>query len=560
MATSLIPVPAPATRLARVALGSALLGLVLGAPAAAQAPKFYPDDPIAREPATQDASKAATYNVDLVLELAQNQFLAPGDRTTPSPRAGNVNTADEVPDSTWFTNRIGSRPMSIDELVRGPGGEAPDPSAWTITHAKSAGASPGFTARDAKGQTYFISFDAPGAPESATGAIMVANKIFWALGYYQVENFLTRIDPAKLTIGDGVTIHTRTGGKRPFTPHDLRAVLGRAQQSPDGTYRAIAALQLPGKVIGNFKYYGTRTDDPNDIVPHEHRRELRALKIFGAWTNLVDMKAGNTIDVLIEEGGHSVVRHYLQDVGSTFGAGANGPHDYDEGWEWLWEGGKAFKRLISLGLYLQPWQTVDYEFHPAVGRFEGDEFEPEKWRARVPVPAHRHLRGDDALWAARRVAAFSDEAIRAIVKTAQFSDPSAERLLGDIIIKRRDKIVRQYLPAVNPTAEFSLAPSGEFRFTNVAVDYKVADVPSRGYKATWSTFDNRTQQSTAIGETSAPAGGGMQAPAGLPVADGAYVRVDVAAVGAPQASWATPVQVYFRRNAGAWSLVGVERQ
>jgi hypothetical protein len=203
-----------------------------------------------------------------VLELAQNQFLAPGDRTTPSPRAGNVNTADEVPDSSWFTNRIGSRPMSIDELVRGPGGEAPDPTAWTITHAKSAGASPGFTARDAKGQTYFISFDAPGAPESATGAIMVANKIFWALGYYQVENFLTRIDPAKLTIGDGVTIHTRTGGKRPFTPHDLRAVLGRAQQSPDGTYRAIAALQLPGKVIGNFKYYGTRTDDPNDIVPH----------------------------------------------------------------------------------------------------------------------------------------------------------------------------------------------------------------------------------------------------------------------------------------------------
>ncbi|MBL8143246.1 MAG: hypothetical protein JNM38_19170, partial [Acidobacteria bacterium] len=65
---------------------------------------------------------------------------------------------------------------------------------------------------------------------------------------------------------------------------------------------------------------------------------------------------------------------------------------------------------------------------------------------------------------------------------------------------------------------------------------------------------------TPIGETSAPAGGGMQAPAGLPVADGAYVRVDVAAVGAPQASWATPVQVYFRRNAGAWSLVGVERQ
>jgi len=55
---------------------------------------------------------------------------------------------------------------------------------------------------------------------------------------------------------------------------------------------------------------------------HEHRRELRALKVFGAWTNLVDMKAGNTLDTVVTAEGRSVVRHYLQDVGSTFGTGA----------------------------------------------------------------------------------------------------------------------------------------------------------------------------------------------------------------------------------------------
>ena len=59
-------------------------------------------------------------------------------------------------------------------------------------------------------------------------------------------------------------------------------------------------------------------------MPHEHRRELRALKVFGAWTNLVDMKAGNTLDTLVTENGQRVVRHYLQDVGSTFGTGAIG--------------------------------------------------------------------------------------------------------------------------------------------------------------------------------------------------------------------------------------------
>ena len=60
------------------------------------------------------------------------------------------------------------------------------------------------------------------------------------------------------------------------------------------------------------------------------------------------------------------------------------------------------------------------------------------------------LRDDDAFWAARRVAAFSDEMIRAIVHTGEFSDPAAEKAIADIVIKRRDKILATYLPAVNP--------------------------------------------------------------------------------------------------------------
>ena len=34
-------------------------------------------------------------------------------------RAGNINTIDEVPDSSWFTNRIGSQPMTDAEIARG---------------------------------------------------------------------------------------------------------------------------------------------------------------------------------------------------------------------------------------------------------------------------------------------------------------------------------------------------------------------------------------------------------------------------------------------------------
>ena len=60
------------------------------------------------------------------------------------------------------------------------------------------------------------------------------------------------------------------------------------------------------------------------------------------------------------------------------------------------------------------------------------------------------LRDDDAFWAARRVAAFTDDMIRAAVHTGQFSDPAAEKYLADVLIKRRDKIKSIYLTAVNP--------------------------------------------------------------------------------------------------------------
>ena len=51
-------------------------------------------------------------------DFADHTFAKPGERR--DVRALNVNTLDEVPDSSWFTNRIGRRPMSLDELVRGP--------------------------------------------------------------------------------------------------------------------------------------------------------------------------------------------------------------------------------------------------------------------------------------------------------------------------------------------------------------------------------------------------------------------------------------------------------
>jgi hypothetical protein len=521
--------------------------------------KFYPDDPLQREPETIDASSVQSWEIDLFWDLAENLFADPGDRT-PNVKAKNVNTVDEVPDSSWFTNRIGVRPLSIEEAVRGPlTGDGPAPGTWTVTRAKEAGFAPGFTMTDPRGETWFVSFDADGLPEAATGAILVANKIFWALGYWQVENYLVRVDPEVLAIGASATVTPPSGKPRPMKRSDLDAVFRRSHRSPDGSYRAVAGRAVPGRPLGGFRYYGTRPDDPNDVVPHEHRRELRALKVFGAWTNLVDMKAGNTLDTLVTGNGRGSVRHYLQDVGSTFGTGALAPREYDEGWEYLYEGDPLWKRLVTMGFFLSPWQTVPYVKNPSIGRFEGTEFDPETWKPRVPTAAFRRARADDTFWAARRVMAFSDPMIRAIAETGRYSDESAPSLLADVLIQRRDKIGQTYLNAVNPVVDFALDASGTFTFDNAAVAAHVAAEPERGYSVSWARFDNLTRESTPMGAAVLTKVRRLQAPAGLPSAPGSFIKVQVAAWEPAIPSWAVPVDVYFRRDSAGWVLVGVER-
>ena len=537
---------------------AALVMLALVDPLAANNRKFYDDDPIAHEPDPQDASGVQPWDIDLIWDLSYNTFARPGD-PTPNVRARSINTIDEVPDSSWFTNRILARSVSPDEAARGPlTGDGPAPGRWEVVARKSAGVAPGFTVRDQRGDVWFLSFDAAGYPEAATGALLVSNKIFWTLGYWQVENYLTTVRVDNLDIAETATFESRPGHKKVMTRGDLEDVFSRAHRSADGSYRAIAAKAIPGTPLGGFRYHGTRPDDPNDVVPHEHRRELRALKVFGAWANLTDMKAGNTLDTRVVENGRTIVRHYLQDVGSSLGNGALGPHEPDDGWEYLYEGDKLMKRLVSFGFYLQPWQTARYEEHVAAGRFEGDAFDPTTWRPRTPSGAFVRARPDDTFWAARRVQAFSDEMIRAIVKTGGYSDPDAERYIADTLIKRRDKIAAAYLPTINPLVDFALSEDGTLTFDNAAIKAETAAQPSGGYTARWAAFDNATGATRPIGETRGALNSLAAAP-GLDKTTGAFVQIAVAATDQRYPSWGTPVTVYFRRQPQNWKLVGVER-
>ena len=541
-------------RARRLALLASVVAVTLfTAGVSTQSPRFYPDDPIARAPESQDASKAAPYSQSQMYELVNNLFVTSG--YTPSGlRAKNINTIDEVPDSSWFTNRIGTTTITAEEITRGPNvGAPPDPSKWVVIREKTAGAHPGFTAVDGKGETWFLEFDPPAFAEGATAAVSIATKIFWALGYNQVESYLTTYDPKKASIDPKASIRRPNGKRTPFVKDDLDVVLERVARNKDGTYRVIAGRLIPGKILGGYLYSGTRPDDPNDLVPHEHRRELRALRVFGAWTNLTDLKAANTIDTLVTENGRTRIKHYLQDVGSTFGM-CNDFHEWDLSYEYFFEGPASRKRFFTLGFWLSPWQTVDYVEYPSVGKFEGKVFDPKKWRPQTPSTAYMELRDDDAFWAARRVAAFTDELIRAAVHTGQFSDPAAEKYLADVLIQRRETIKRTYLTPVNPIVNPRLDAKG-LTFENAAVDGGVAKGPV-AYRASWMAFDNATGATKPLSETKS-ATTTIAPPPGLP--SSGFVAVDVAADSDTYPAWKQPVRAYFRQDGGSWKLVGLDR-
>jgi hypothetical protein len=543
----------------KAALASAALALPMAASLVVaqerKAPRFYGDDPLTRVVDTQDASGVQPRELSLYYDALINLFGRPGKKEV--GRAASVNTIDEVPDSSWFTNRAGSVPFSAADMMRGPDDDkGPAPGKWAVSR-KSNGVSPGFTITDSAGRRYFLKFDPPGEPELGTATEVIVTKLFHALGYYVPQSNITALNPADLTIAADATVRTPTGGRRPLVQSDIDEQLGRAHENPDGTYRVVAGSALPGRPLEGFKYEGTRSDDPNDVVPHEDRRELRGLRVFSAWLSHTDAKAINSMDTLIQDGGRSYVRHNLLDFNAAMGSAGVGEKERRDGYEYLVEGGPAKRALFAFGFYPRRWMLIDYPDYRGVGRFESATFKPEEWRPRVPNPAYVRSRADDTFWAARKLMALSDELVRAAVKAGQLTDPKAEQYLGDALIERRNKIGRTFLTAVNPVVDPALGADGTLSFRNAAVQYGFAGAPS-SYKAVFHRFDNSSGEIRQIGEVEG-AGEQLRVPGTLPGDRGAFVRVDISATAQEHPAWSLPVQAYFRRGESGWSLVGFDR-
>src|SRR4051812_28787598 len=426
-------------------------------------------------------------------------------------RAEDVNTIDEVPDSSWFTNRAGTRLITTDEMYRGPSDDAgPSPGKWAVSR-KANGVTPGFTITDERGRRYFVKFDPPGFPELATGAEAVVTRLFHALGYHVPQAIVGTLRRENLAIANDATVPLPNGRRRKMRFSDIDDALRHAERSADGSYRVSIAEALTGKSLEGFMYEGTRPDDPNDLIPHENRRELRGLRVFSAWVNHTDAKAINSLDTVITENGRGHIVHYVRDFNAALGSAGIGVRERRDGYEYLAEFGPTKKALPAFGFYIRPWMTIDYPSFRGIGRFESKRFVPDQWRPRVPNPAYVRSRADDTFWAARKLMALSDDQIRAAVRAAQYSDPRSEEFLTTALIERRDKIGRVWLTKINPVVEPALAEDGTLTFRNAAVDLGFAAAPA-GYHVVWYRFDNSTGESSWIGESNV-SGARVAAPA-----------------------------------------------
>jgi hypothetical protein len=536
---------------------AALLSLLLAAGCIGQPMKFYPDDPLLSEPKPRHVNEAKFRSLSDYYEFLVYPFVPPGELNRRKPKGGKepvyyraqgVNTLGEVPDGSWYENRNYYRPMSKEEIQAGPGEVGPpDPNGqWLVISAKNEGITPGFTIQDARGRRYLLKFDPLDYSEMATAADTLVSKLFYALGYHVPENNIVHFNREQLRIDPKTKFRGADGESRAMTERDVTEILLRVPRAKDGRYRGSTSLYLPGTPLGPHRYFGTRRDDPNDTVPHEHRRDQRGLWVYCAWLGHDDSRAINSLDMLHEENGIRYVKHYLIDFGSTLGSASVRPNSPRSG-NYLFSWKEVASQFFTFGLNIPGWAKAHYPNFPSIGRFEWQTFDPVTWRPEYINPAFENALPDDAFWAAKQVMALTDEQIRWAVESGEYSNPAAEAWVIECLIKRRDKIGRAFFSQVLPLDRFRVT-NGELRFEDLAEKHRFGS--GMNYRISWARFHNATGTETPITDATEF----RLPPAAQNAETGSYLKARV--VGDHEEK---DIHVYLRREAEGWAVVGLDR-
>jgi hypothetical protein len=475
----------------------------------------------------------------------------------PGGEATNVNAMDEVPSSSWFTNRIGLLPMSPEEVAVGPCTDAPlDTDApMTVESSKLDGQTPGVVVRSAGGLRYVLKLDDVDQSPRPTAADAIASRLYYAAGFTTPCNRVVFFDASRLTIAPGAKLKTWTGKTVPFTRGELDLLLTHASRLQDGRYRALASQWLQGKPIGPWRYEDVRSDDPNDVVPHEDRREIRGTRLLAAWLDNTDASSHNTLDVWIAAGhGSGWVRHAVLDFSDSLGA-IWWPDDRWRrmGHAYWFDLGLVAEDFVTLGVRTHSWDRARLGASGKVfGYYDVDAFDPEAWKPAMPNTAFARMTERDGAWMARIIARFTDAHLERIVRTGRIGSATLEQELLRILRGRRDLILRRYLARVSPLARPSVrrgAHGAELCTEDLAVGAGL--LAPRTYAGTLRAGDT----SRGLRVNASGASVCIDVPAGAD--EDRFAVVDVAVLHPTPAP--ASLHVHVRLTRGSVSVVGVTR-
>ena len=485
-----------------------------------------------------------------------------------SSEAMNVNALDEVPDSSWFQNRLSRHTMSPEEVARGacPAHfEAPGP--WRIVGGKPDGASPGFQIEDANGVRYLLKTEGALQPWRPGAADTIGAAIYHAAGYFTPCNRVVHFDPAILELDPEATVEHSDGREEPLTQAHVDLVLAAALHLPDGRYRASVSRFVEGVPISAWRYENTNDDDPNDVIPHQHRRETRGMYVLASWVDHIDSRQENTLAAWVtpDDSGAGYVRHYMIDFGECFGM----LHNWDAlvrrfGHSGYFDLEHILVDLFTLDLAPRPW--FDAQYGPTgstLAYYDIFRFTADEWRPGYPNPSFDRHTERDAAWMARIIARFSDEHVTALASQGRFYDPVVESELARIMIGRRDRILERYLTRLSPLTwprVRATADGHELCLQDLATASGIRPAESRRYAARAFVGDalsltdhlglRRAEDDFVCAE--------LPPTPGASASDPTYLVVDVVAQ-TPGRETTLPARVHLYGLGDSFRVVGLER-
>jgi hypothetical protein len=429
-------------------------------------PRFHNAAPVTVVDDRRDVPEPpAARDHEMLLFYFDGMFGRPLTRALELPRprrALGVNAFDEVPDSTWFTNRLGIREVPVFELRDGPvivgTPEAHKP--WTILSSKRGGVSIGFVIRDARGEKFLLKFDPRGQPEAETAADVIVNRLLWAFGYNVPEDHVVQLRRDELVLSPDSTTKDALGVKRRLERAELDARLAEVEVGEDGSIRAMVSRVVDGKWLGGHPGEGVREDDPNDRIPHELRRDLRGQYAVFAWLDHLDIKEQNTLDMWVadrDDPKRHHVKHYLIDFGKSLGFMASAAQDPRRGFAYGIDYGEMLGSFASLGLWSRDWERRTAPALRGVGAYEATSYDPATWRPYTQL--YRPLQTADRFdhfWSAKILIKFSREQLRAAVELGKLSDPRATEYLIETLVARQRATARHWFAEVAAVDRFTV--------------------------------------------------------------------------------------------------------